>query len=72
MKKITYTFHSSPAGAKYRCTAVNEDVSDYETTVTQIVEASNEHHASEIFNAFLDNHFEDATLPWEVTIEEVK
>lgn len=72
MSKISYTYHSNPCGAKYRCTAVNEDICDYETTITQIIQAGNEQAASEIFNEFLDIHFEDANKPWTVTIEEVK
>jgi hypothetical protein len=68
--KITYHYHSNQAGAKYRCTAVNEDVSDYETIVTQSIQASSIQEASELFNEFLSNHFEDANEPWQVTIEE--
>ena len=70
--KITYTYHSNLIGAKYRCIANCGDVSDYATTVTQIIQASSCQEASEIFNDFLSNHFEDANKPWAVTIEDVK
>jgi hypothetical protein len=68
--KITYHYHSNSVGAKYRCTAISNDVLGTVIQYVTSIQASSIQEASELFNEFLSNHFEDANEPWQVTIEE--